>query len=489
MTANDGTGAAIVWFRKDLRLFDNPALAQASESELPVVPVFILDDDTHRDNDWAVGAASRWWLDASLRQLQASLSEKGLSLVLRRGKALDCLEQLIAQTGATQLYWNRCYEGDDIARDKQIKQRLGDAGIDVFSYNGALLNEPWEIETGSGKPYQVFTPYWKSVLRRGVSRLPLALPDSFVAHGDSIDSESLDDWQLTPVKPDWSGGLRERWRPGEAGAWQQLQTFLESGVDDYAEARDHPSQSGTSFLSPHLHFGEISPLAIWHETQRRIEDKEVDQQQAMAFLREIGWREFCYNLLFYHPALPDRNLKPAFDALPWLEDADGLRAWQKGRTGFPIVDAGMRQLWHTGWMHNRVRMIAASFLIKDLMVHWREGERWFWDTLVDADLANNAAGWQWVAGSGADAAPYFRVFNPTTQGKKFDPEGAYVRRWIPELAALPDRYIHEPAAAPAQVLADAGIVLGEHYPQPLVDHKFARQRALDGYEKVRKHQG
>jgi len=432
----------IVWFRKDLRLIDNPALASAVASNQPVVPLFILDDDTHLHGDWAVGAASLWWLDGSLRSLATSLDQRG-------------------------------------------EQQLTADSIDVESFNGSLLNEPWEIKTGSDSPYLVFTPYWKAVLRREVHRQPIEAAATLAQFSETLASESVDDWNLTPSRPDWADGLRENWTPGEKGAWHCLKRFLDDCVGQYAEGRDRPDRTDTSMLSPHLHFGEISPLSIWHETVQATESDSHLREDGMAFLREIGWREFCHSLLFYNPSLPDSNLKPEFDAFPWLDDDAGLRAWQHGATGFPIVDAGMRQLWYTGWMHNRVRMIAASFLIKDLMIHWRHGEQWFWDTLVDADLANNAAGWQWVAGSGADASPWFRVFNPTTQGKKFDPDGDYVRRWVPELATLPKQYIHEPASAPEQVLVEAGIELGVDYPNPLVDHKQARLRALAAWETVR----
>jgi len=428
----------IVWFRKDLRLIDNPALAAAVSAKQPVVPLFILDDDTHSNGDWAVGAASRWWLDGSLRSLATSL-----------------------------------------------EQQLTADSIDVESFNGSLLNEPWEIKTGSHSPYLVFTPYWKAVLRHEIHRQPIVAAATLAEFPDTLPSDSVDDWNLTPSRPDWADGFRENWTPGEKGAWHRLKHFLDAGVGRYVEGRDRPDRRDTSMLSPHLHFGEISPLSIWQETVQATESDSHLREDGLAFLREIGWREFCHSLLFYNPTLPDSNLKPEFDAFPWLDDDTGLRAWQKGVTGFPIVDAGMRQLWHTGWMHNRVRMIAASFLIKDLMIHWRHGEQWFWDTLVDADLANNAAGWQWVAGSGADASPWFRVFNPTTQGKKFDPDGDYVRHWVPELTALPKKYIHEPASAPQQVLAEAGIELGVDYPNPLVDHKQARLRALAAWETVR----
>jgi len=475
----------IVWFRKDLRLIDNPALCDACSSGRPLVLVYILDDDTHVDGDWAVGSASRWWLDASLRSLQKSLADRGASLTLRRGVALDCVNEVIAESGATRVVWNRCYETNGIERDRVIKQKLDQASVEVESFNGALLNEPWQIKTGSGSPYLVFTPYWKAILRRGIERQPEDAPSKLNMLDSASRSDRLEDWNLTPSRPDWAAGLRENWTPGEQGAWESLKLFLDERVGRYSDGRDRPDQSDTSMLSAHLHFGEISPVSVWHETVQATDGDNKLRDEGMAFLREIGWREFCHSLLFYNPTLPDANLKPAFDAFTWLDDEVGLLAWQKGLTGFPIIDAGMRQLWHSGWMHNRVRMIAASFLIKDLMVHWRHGERWFWDTLVDADLANNAAGWQWVAGSGADASPYFRVFNPTTQGKKFDPDGVYVRRWVPELASLPDRYIHEPSDAPEDVLTEAGIELGTDYPMPLVDHKQARLRALEAYEQVR----
>jgi len=480
---------AIVWFRQDLRVTDNPALYAAVESGANVLPVYVLDDVSparlRTGPDWSAGGASRWWLHGSLECLGKSLKKKGAPLLLRHGDAAEVIPELVAEVGASAVYWNRCYEPYAIKRDTTIKAALVDAGVQTESFKGSLIKEPWELKTGQGKHYGVFTPFWKSMLKVGVEGQPLEAPGKISGFKPAPSGLALDALELRPDRPDWAGGLREHWTPGEDGARQRLDRFFEDVVGGYDEGRDRPDQDMTSGLSPHLHFGDISPLQIWRSTESATGRSPKRKEDAMAFLREIAWREFSYNLLYHHPDLPHKNLKSQFDKFKWLKDKKGLKAWQSGQTGYPIVDAGMRQLWHIGWMHNRVRMIAASFLIKDLMVHWRDGEAWFWDTLVDADLAANAASWQWVAGSGADAAPYFRVFNPVTQGKKFDPLGEYVRKWVPEIAALPDKFIHEPWAAPSEILDDCGLILGDHYPEPVVSHAMARMRALEAYEKIK----
>lgn len=463
---------SIVWFRQDLRVRDNPALAAATRG--PVIPVFILDDSSA----WKSGGASRWWLHHSLTALRKELGH----LTLLRGDAAELLPALVKQVGATAVYWNRCYEPAAVARDTAMKASLQALDIEVKSFNGSLLHEPWEIETGSGGPFKVFTPYWRASLKRAVAP-PVAAPKLDIEKAGPA-GERLEDWKLLPTKPDWAAGWKKLWRPGEAGAQAQLDEFLDDGLVDYGEDRDRPDRKGTSRLSPHLHWGEISPRQIW--ARLAVEAEEPHQRAGVdKFLSEIGWREFAYHLLYYFPTLADANWRAEFDAYPWRDSAADLEAWQRGLTGYPLVDAGMRELWHTGWMHNRVRMIAASFLVKHLRIDWRRGEAWFWDTLLDADLANNAAGWQWVAGSGADASPYFRIFNPVTQGKKFDPEGDYVRRWCPELSRLPNEFVHAPFLARPDVLAEANIELGNTYPLPIVDHDRARKAALAGYEKVR----
>ncbi len=468
---------AIVWFRQDLRLADNPALTAAVRSGAPLVALYALDDDA--PGAWRLGSASRWWLHHSLQNLAADLARIGGRLLLRRGGAEFALEQLVEETGAGAVYWNRIYEPWAMRRDAEIKARLKGRGLHVESFNGALLFEPSQLRNKSGAPFKVFTPFWRACLAAPPPEPPLPAPQH-VTQGPAVDSERLEDWRLLPTKPDWAGGLRDAWTPGEAGAQARLREFAAQGAADYGDRRnDLADAEGVSRLSPHLRFGEISPRQVWHEVARRAGDKGA------SYLRQLGWREFSYGLLVANPDLPEQGLDRAFDAFPWRDDAAGLAAWRKGETGYPVVDAGMRELWRSGYMHNRARMIVASFLIKDLLIPWQEGERWFWDTLVDADLANNAAGWQWVAGCGADAAPYFRVFNPVLQGEKFDPDGAYVRRHVPELAKLDAKYIHRPWEAPAGVLAMAGVRLGETYPRPIVDHAKARERALAAYAQLR----
>ena len=471
----------LVWFRQDLRLADNPALRAAIDRGAAILPVFILDER----GDWAPGGASRWWLHHSLAALAAELRKAGAGLCLRRGKPEAILPTLVKETGAGAVYWNRCYEPLAVERDKKLKASLSDDDVTVKSFNGALLAEPWELKTGQGEPYKVFTPFWKALLAAGTPPQPLPRPRKLDGV-KGVESEDLEAWDLLPTKPDWAGGLREAWTPGEKGASDRLTVFLEEAAADYKNDRDRPGRSGTSRLSPHLHWGEISPRQVWAATRHAVDAGDLNDGPAMAFLRQIAWRDFSNNLLFHWPDFPDQPWRKEFAAFPWHDDDDAFDAWRRGHTGYPIVDAGLRELWTTGWMHNRVRMIVASFLIKDLLIPWQRGEAWFWDTLVDADLANNAAGWQWVAGCGADAAPYFRIFNPVTQGEKFDPEGAYIRQWVPELADLPDDVIHKPWEASAETLKKAGVTPGESYPEPMVDHKAARARALDGYETVKK---
>ena len=466
--------STIVWFRQDLRIRDNPALAAAAALG-PVLPVFILDESA---STRALGGASRWWLHHSLASLRDDLGR----LTLLRGTPRDLLPALVKKSGASAVYWNRCYEPSAIARDKELKASLQESGVEVKSFNGALLHEPWDVATGSGGPFKVYTPYWRASFGKPVAA-PLPAP-KLALEKSSIKGDRLDEWQLLPRNPNWAEGWEKLWRPGEAGAIKQFDEFATSGLDAYRVLRDRPDRQATSRLSPHLHWGEISPRQIWARIAFEMEDP-LKREGANKFLSEIGWREFAYHLLYHFPTLPERNWRQEFDAFPWRDSARDLKAWQHGRTGYPMVDAGMRELWQTGSMHNRVRMIAASFLIKHLRIDWRQGEAWFWDTLLDADLANNAAGWQWVAGSGADASPYFRIFNPIIQGKKFDPNGDYIRAWCPELARLPNEFIHAPFDASPEVLARASITLGPTYPAPIVDHDTARRAALAGYTKVR----
>ena len=463
---------AVVWFRRDLRLADNPAWTAAA-AQGAVAPLFILDDVTPGVRK--IGAASRWWLHHSLRALDAALDN---TLILRRGDPLAVLEEVVRATGATAVFWNRLYEPGEIARDKHIKAALEARGVSIRTFNALLLNEPWELKTGAGEPYKVFTPYWRAAQKRQVEP-PLQAPRASIAN--IVQRDRLDAWRLTPRAPDWAKAWTDIWTPGERGAHARLMGFVEEGLSDYGAGRDQPDRATVSRLSPHLHWGEVSPrqaLAV-------VAGSEAPAREAEAFARELYWREFSHHLLFHYPDLPERNWRSCFDAFPWRTAPDDLKAWRSGRTGYPFVDAGMRELWATGYMHNRARMVAASFLVKHLRIHWREGEAWFWDTLVDADLANNSASWQWVAGSGADAAPYFRIFNPVSQGRKCDPSGAYVRRWIPELAKLPDKFLHAPFEAPEEVLQVAGVTLGRTYAAPIATLAPARDAALAGYEAVR----
>ena len=467
----------LVWFRQDLRLSDNGALSWAA-ARGPVVPVYI-DDAGIGSDVRPLGGASRWWVHHSLTALQTALG----GLVVLRGDPAQLLADLARRTGATAVAWNRCYEPYAIARDTSLKIGLTTDGLEVMSCNGALLHEPWDVETGSGGPFKVYSPFWRAAQRRPVAKT-LSRP-AFEVALPTGQHQGLAALGLLPKKPDWAAAWPGIWTPGEAGAKQRLEAFLASELDGYAEQRNRPDLPNVSRLSPHLHFGEISPRQIWGRVQAIVEERAGTRADGEKFLAEIGWREFATHLLYHFPTLPTRNWKPAFDAYPWDDNPAALQAWQRGLTGYPMVDAGMRELWATGYMHNRVRMIAASFLVKHLRIHWRQGEAWFWDTLVDADLANNAASWQWIAGSGADAAPYFRIFNPMEQGRRFDPDGIYVRRWCPELKRLPTAVLHAPFEAPREILAAAGVVLGTTYPHPIVGHAEARAAALAGYAAVK----
>lgn len=448
----------------------------------PVIPVFILDDS--RGVQWQLGSASQWWLHHSLETLSASLEKLGSRLILRRGAPDDVLAELAKETNAGAVHWTRCYEPAARALDDTVQTVLKTQNVSCKRFAGSLIFEPEEIATGSGTPYKVFTPFWRACLAKANGVKTLQVPKSLPSPKNWPKSETLNDWTLRPTKPEWSTGFAKLWTPGEAGAHDKLKTFLDGPVTSYATDRDRPDRAGTSQLSPHLHFGEISPRQVWSAT-RHAAARSGDENGAAKFLAEIGWREFSHHLLYHWPTLPEAPFRPEYSEFPWDRNAANLKAWQSGQTGYPIVDAGMRQLWQTGWMHNRVRMIVASFLIKHLRQPWQDGETWFWDTLVDANLASNAAGWQWVAGSGADASPYFRIFNPITQGKKFDPDGAYVREFVPELSEMPNKFIHDPWMADQITLRAAGVLLGETYPEPIVDHAAARARALEGYAQVK----
>jgi deoxyribodipyrimidine photo-lyase len=474
----------LVWFRSDLRLADNPALSAAVVAGGPLVAVFIYAPG--EEGAWRPGAASDWWLHQSLTRLRESLAALGAELCVRASDdSLACLQMLVRECAATRVVWNRRYEPAIRARDETVKRALRAQGIEAESYSSTLLHEPWTIRTGSGGPFQVFTPFWRHCKSLADPAEPLPAPRALSAPARRPDSQTIDSLALLPAL-DWPAGLAAAWTPGEVEAQRRLERFTSESLEEYSSRRDAPGTPGTSRLSPHLHFGEIGPRQIWHAVRRAATARGRNLSwRDSQFLAEVGWREFAYHLLYHFPHTPEQPLRPNFARFPWQSSRPLLTAWQRGATGYPIVDAGMRELWRTGWMHNRVRMIAGSFLVKDLLLPWTDGARWFWDTLVDADLAANTLGWQWVAGCGADAAPYFRVFNPVTQGTRFDGAATYVRRWVPELAALPDEWIHRPWAAPEAVLRAAGITLGVEYPKPLVDHEAARERALLAFASIR----
>ena len=464
------TYPTILWFRQDLRLADNPALLSAVETERPILPVYIFDDVNSAN--WIPGGASRWWLHRSLELLSASLENR---LVVMRGDASQLLPELVKATGAEAVMWNRCYEPWRVKRDSAIKARLLESGIDVRSFNGSLLFEPPNPVKDDGSGYKVFTPYYRNAQMTSPPAEPQPAPDKLRFF--KWDVPPVDSLDLLP-SGDWYQTLEQSWQPGEQAALRRLNTFLTAGFKVYAELRNRPDLDNVSRLSPHLHHGEISPNQAWWAagSAEGIESRDLD-----SFRSELGWREFSHYLLYHRPDLPSTNMQQKFDQFPWREDPESFENWCRGRTGIPFIDAGMRELWQTGYMHNRVRMVAASFLVKNLLIDWRQGAQWFWDTLVDADLANNSASWQWVAGCGTDAAPYFRIFNPVTQGKKFDPDGHYVRKFVPEIAALPNSMLHNPWDAPPELLATCQTTSGEPYPAPIVDLASSRQRALAAF--------
>lgn len=482
MTQLDTNGSdrpVVVLFRHDLRVSDNGALSAAARTGKPVIPVFILDETAGRPR----GAACRWWLHHSLKELDTAIRSLGSVLLLKSGESTSIVEQLVEQTGADLVFWNRRYDPPAVGSDRRLKEALSRKGIQSRSFDGQLLHEPWKVETTSGGPFRVYTPFSRAVLSGPSPRAPHAAPHRLRGFVHSVTGERLVDWHLRPEKPDWAVGIAKTWRPGEIAANEMLNRFLERGLNGYSLDRDRPDLEGTSRLSPHLAHGEITPFQIFHALSAR--EFEANGRDVEKFRRELVWREFCWHLLFHHQDLHRRNYNPRFDAFPWLTGSDSLKRWQMGLTGYPFIDAGMRQLWQTGWMHNRTRMATASFLAKHLLVDWRAGEAWFWDTLVDADPANNPASWQWVAGSGADAAPYFRVFNPVLQGEKFDPDASYIRSFVPELGRLSGPDIHR---LPTLAGKERQSVLAEHsidYPTPVVEHGAARRRALQAFEMTR----
>lgn len=466
----------IVWFRKDLRIHDNLALFEASKHGA-VLPVFIWSPEEEVYDRFA--QASQWWLHHSLKSLANQLQQMGLSLILRKGSSLSILKEIIKESNADALYFNERYEPSIRSRDKEITNVLATDHVEVKTFHSQTLFEPLTIKNKDQQPYKVYTPFWKQCLKMNVP-LPLPKPSASVAPKEHLDTLSLEDLALLPTHP-WHQKHMPYWTPGESGAIEQLQTFINDGISQYKTNRDFPSKRNTSFLSPHLAWGEISPKMIWHS----LLNSKPDDEDVEAFLRQLVWREFSYDQLLQMPHSVNRPIRSEFNAFPLQEDEHLFTCWKKGMTGYPIVDAGMRQLWETGWMHNRVRMIIASFLVKHLFIPWTKGADWFTQTLVDFDVANNTMGWQWVAGCGIDAAPYFRIFNPILQGEKFDKDGEYIRKWVPELAALPTKYLFAPWKAPQHILRESGIELGVTYPFPLIDHQFARERALHAYHSIK----
>lgn len=468
----------IVWFRKDLRLSDNPALFEASQQG-EILPIYILEED---DGHWCLGEAQKWWLYNSLKNLDSNLRQHNAKLILRKGNPLSIISQLVKDVKADAVFWNRCYEPRSIQRDTSIKEYLKSSGIEAKSFGANLLFEPWKVKNNSGNYFKVFTPFWKSCNLNHNPRSLYSVP-VIKTCDNNIESDDIDSWELIPTAPNWAKKFSKFWVPGENNAQNLLSEFIDSNIGKYATNRDIPGVNGTSRLSPYLHFGEISPHQIWYKI-KDYHNMNVLGSSVDKYLAEIGWREFSYHLLYNYKDLPSREFNLKFQNFPWKLDSENLIRWQKGMTGYPIVDAGMRELWSTGWMHNRVRMIVASFLTKHLLISWQEGAKWFLDTLLDADLASNSAGWQWVAGCGADAAPYFRIFNPIMQGMKFDASGEYIRKWIPELGSVSNKYIHKPWEASKEELKSSSTELGITYPKPIIDHTYARNRALELYSKL-----
>lgn len=459
---------AIVWFRQDLRLSDNRALYEASKDH-NILPIYIFDSKNAKD--FKIGSASLWWVHNSLKELNKSLDNK---LNVFEGDPKSILPELAKKYNCAQVFWNRCYEPWVIERDKTIKADLESQNIKCKTFNSSLLWEPWEIKKQDNAPYKVFTPFYSNALSSSL------LPSAPLPKPKNLKLIPGVPYSKTNYKfPKWSAKLKQHWNIGERGAEKALENFIDNGLSNYEEGRNFPALENVSRLSPHIHFGEISINTIWHKVKQMRSDKNTE-----TFLKELVWREFSYNLLYHFPNIPTENLQQKFNAFAWENDDIKLQAWQKGMTGYPIVDAGMRELWETGYMHNRVRMIVGSFLVKNLLIDWRKGEEWFWECLVDADLANNSANWQWVAGCGTDSSPYFRIFNPVTQAKKFDPDGAYIKKFVPELAKLPNKYLFTPWETPKEILKGAGIEIGNQYPNPIVDLELSRKKALSVFSSL-----
>jgi len=464
----------ILWFRKDLRLMDNPALVEANLNA-EIIPIFILDDTNPEENK--MGAASRVWLYHSLKSLNISLQKK---INFYSGDPVKIISELINNYNINGVYWNRCYEPWEIRRDKKIKDLLKIKKVKAKSFNGSLIREPWEVLKEDQTPYKVFTAlYKKAYLNSDIEVEVINEPTKINYSTKIFSSNTLDTLKLLP-NLSWVDNIIKHWQVGEKNAHLKMTEFFKKGIDDYKEGRNFPFKKNVSRLSPHIHFGEISPKQLWVKAKSISSNKNTEH-----FVSEICWREFSYYLLYHFPNLPKDNLQKKFNNFPWKDNNYYFDSWKKGKTGYPIIDAGMRELYETGYMHNRVRMIVASFLVKNLLIHWHKGERWFWDCLFDADLANNSASWQWVAGSGADAAPYFRIFNPVTQGVKFDVDGQYTKQYVPELKDMPNKYLFSPWEAPDDVLNKANVVLGGNYPKPIIDIKESREKALYSFSLIK----
>jgi len=464
----------ILWFRKDLRLMDNPALVEANLNA-EIIPIFILDDTNPEENK--MGAASRVWLYHSLKSLNISLQKK---INFYSGDPVKIISELINNYNINGVYWNRCYEPWEIRRDKKIKDLLKIKKVKAKSFNGSLIREPWEVLKEDQTPYKVFTALYKKAYLNSDIKVEVINEPTKINYSTKIfSSNTLDTLKLLP-NLSWADNIIKYWQVGEKNAHLKMTEFFKKGIDDYKEGRNFPFKKNVSRLSPHIHFGEISPKQLWVKAKSISSNKNTEH-----FVSEICWREFSYYLLYHFPNLPKDNLQKKFNNFPWKENNYYFDSWKKGKTGYPIIDAGMRELYETGYMHNRVRMIVASFLVKNLLIHWHKGERWFWDCLFDADLANNSASWQWVAGSGADAAPYFRIFNPVTQGVKFDVDGQYTKQYVPELKDMPNKYLFSPWEAPDDVLNKANVVLGGNYPKPIIDIKESREKALYSFSLIK----